>query len=249
MQITRLGDKKMAGYWDIHNHILPGVDDGSGSMAETIRLVQLEYEQGVRRIIFTPHYRRGMFEVALTDKEEVFHRVCEQLSGRFPEMKFYLGCEYYATPHMMERILADARYRMPTGRAVLVEFSYTGTFATLLKTIEDLRNADLIPVIAHFERYECLHKDRTLLSRLKQAGAVLQMNCDGILGKEGFKMKRFCMKALKEELVDLLGSDAHNTGSRSVHIGETAELIQKKMGADYVQKLLQTNPGQLFDET
>lgn len=50
----------MTGYWDIHNHILPGVDDGSGCMRETMEMLEEEYRQGVRHIVFTPHYRRGM---------------------------------------------------------------------------------------------------------------------------------------------------------------------------------------------
>ena len=52
----------MTGYWDIHNHILPGVDDGSGCMRETMEMLEEEYRQGVRHIVFTPHYRRGFFD-------------------------------------------------------------------------------------------------------------------------------------------------------------------------------------------
>lgn len=44
----------MTGYWDIHNHILPGVDDGSGCMRETMEMLEEEYRQGVRHIVFTP---------------------------------------------------------------------------------------------------------------------------------------------------------------------------------------------------
>lgn len=237
----------MAAYWDIHNHILPGVDDGSGSMAETLRLVQLEHDQGVRNLVFTPHYRKGMFEVSLDDKEEVFHRACETLADQFPDMKFYLGCEYFASPHMMERLTSDLRYRMPGGRVVLVEFPYTVEFDFIDKTVEKLQSAGLTPVIAHFERYQCLHKDYALVHFLKETEAVLQMNCSAILGKEGFRMKRFCKNALKDELVDLIASDAHNTADRSVHMQETAELLRKKFGEDAVTKLLQTNPQQLFD--
>lgn len=102
----------MAGYWDMHNHILPGVDDGSGSMAETLRLVQLEYDQGVRNIVFTPHYRKGMFEISLDEKEEVFHRTCETLTDHFPDMKFYLGCEYFASP-LGRASDQEPRYCMP----------------------------------------------------------------------------------------------------------------------------------------
>lgn len=237
----------MAGYWDIHNHILPGVDDGSGSMTETLRLVQLEHNQGVRNLVFTPHYRKGMFEISLDDKEEVFHRTCETLADHFPDMKFYLGCEYFASPHMMDRITSDPRYRMPNGHMALVEFPYTAEFDFIAKTVEKLQRAGIIPVIAHFERYQCLQKDVALVHLLKEADAVLQMNCNAILGKEGFRMKRFCKNALKDEVVDLIASDAHNTSDRSVHIQETAELLRKKYGEDEVTKLLQTNPQQLFD--
>lgn len=237
----------MAGYWDIHNHILPGVDDGSGSMAETLRLVQLEHDQGVRNLVFTPHYRKGMFEVSLDDKEEVFHRACETLAEQFPDMKFYLGCEYFASSHMMDRITSDPRYRMPGGRVVLVEFPYTVEFDFIDKTVEKLQSAGLTPVIAHFERYQCLHKDFALVHLLKEAEAVLQMNCNAILGKEGFRMKRFCKYALKDEMVDLIASDAHNTADRSVHIQETADLLRKKYGEDTVTELLQNNPQKLFD--
>lgn len=55
----------MTGYWDIHNHILPGVDDGSGCMRETMEMLEEEYRQGVRHIVFTPHYRRDMYFNAL----------------------------------------------------------------------------------------------------------------------------------------------------------------------------------------
>lgn len=57
----------MTGYWDIHNHILPGVDDGSGCMRETMEMLEEEYRQGVRHIVFTPHYRRDIFLCGLRE--------------------------------------------------------------------------------------------------------------------------------------------------------------------------------------
>ena len=85
----------MTGYWDIHNHILPGVDDGSGCMRETMEMLEEEYRQGVRHIVFTPHYRRDMFAIPREEIQVVYARVCEMAADRFPEMEFYLGCEYY----------------------------------------------------------------------------------------------------------------------------------------------------------
>lgn len=236
----------MTGYWDVHNHILPGVDDGAGSMAETMRLIRQEYDQGVRHIIATPHYRRGMFEVPMEEKRETYLRVKEQAKEQYPDLELLFGCEYYARRHMLDHIVSDAGYQMPGGKAVLTEFSYTADLSAILGTAERLRLAGFVPVIAHFERYHCLHNDDSALFQLKKTGAYLQMNCDGILGIEGFRMKRFCVRALKDDLVDLIASDAHNTDTRSVHIAETAAFIRKKFGEARVRRILMKNPEELF---
>ena len=238
--------KRIIGYWDVHCHLLPGVDDGSGSMAETMKLIGMEYQQGVRKIVFTPHYRKGLFEISLDAKEDIFCQVVEKARKKYPDMEFYLGCEYYANTGMVKRLMEDYRYRMPKGQAVLVEFSYTENFGNLLKTIRILRNAGFIPVVAHFERYECLRQDIKRLRRLKQEGAMLQMNCKSLIGKEGLGKRIFCMKALTENYIDLLGTDAHNLENRSVHIEEAAKLIWKKRGDYGLRKILQENPERLF---
>ena len=129
---------------------------------------------------------------------------------------------------------------------ILVEFSYTAEFDFIMQTVEKLQSAGMTPVIAHFERYQCLHEDYALVHYLAEEEVLLQMNCNAILGKEGVRMKRFCKMALKDGVVDLLASDAHNTTDRSVHIQETADLIRKKFGEDTVAELLQTNPQQLI---
>lgn len=236
----------MTGYWDIHNHILPGVDDGSGSMQETLQLIQNEHDQGVRHIIFTPHYRRGMFEVSQGEKEDVFRQVYAHIAEQFPDMCFYLGCEYYADPHMMHRIGPDDRYRMPGAEAVLTEFGYEMKFGTLMNVVKALRKEELIPIMAHIERYQCLLKDMELLTELKDAGAKLQINCDSVIGKSGFKVKRYCMKALEAGLIDFVASDAHNTGARNVHIAEAAKQIRSKFGDEAAEQLFRINPERLF---
>ena len=115
----------MTGYWDIHNHILPGVDDGSGCMRETMEMLEEEYRQGVRHIVFTPHYRRDMFAIPREEIQAVYARVCEMAADRFPEMEFYLGCEYYVHSNAsVERLRGNPKYYMADSRTVLLEFAY-----------------------------------------------------------------------------------------------------------------------------
>lgn len=115
----------MTGYWDIHNHILPGVDDGSGCMRETMEMLEEEYRQGVRHIVFTPHYRRDMFAIPREEIQTVYARVCKMAADRFPEMEFYLGCEYYIhSDASVERLRGNPKYYMAGSRTVLMDEAF-----------------------------------------------------------------------------------------------------------------------------
>lgn len=103
------------GYWDIHNHILPGVDDGSGSAAESMDMLEAEYSQGVRNVVFTPHFREGMFTVAADVRESVFKEFSEAAAERFPEMRLFLGCELHVSDNMLARHARAAASAEPAG--------------------------------------------------------------------------------------------------------------------------------------
>lgn len=60
------------GLTDMHCHVIPGVDDGVKDMEEALRMIKIEYEEGVRTIIATPHYRVGMFEPSSREVQEQF---------------------------------------------------------------------------------------------------------------------------------------------------------------------------------
>lgn len=94
----------MIGLYDIHCHILPGLDDGARTTEESIDLLKMEYRQGVRHIIFTPHFRQGMFEATKEDIERAFlnaKKNAEKIAG---DLNVYLGCEFYVDSHIIENL-------------------------------------------------------------------------------------------------------------------------------------------------
>ena len=103
----------------------------------------------------------------------------------------------------------------------------------------------MIPVLAHIERYRAL-QNQDAVRRIRKAGASVQINCESILGKTGFRTKHFCQKLLKEKLVDLIASDAHNTDQRQVHMRESMTLVEKKYGSAEVERIFEQNPESLF---
>ena len=104
-----------------------------------------------------------------------------------------------------------------------------------------IRDRGYTPVIAHIERYMCVLEDWKLALELKNMGAVIQVNAGSVIGDSGSKVKKFIKRLLKEEIVDVIGTDAHSNGRRSPRIQECAKYICRKFDEDYAKALLRDN--------
>ncbi len=80
------------------------------------------------------------------------------------------------------------------------------------------------------------------IDELRDMGAYIQMNADSIIGEDGFMIKRFCKKVIKEEMLDFVGSDGHDMARRTPHIGKCYDKIEKMMGTDYADMIFISNP-------
>ncbi|MDO4804407.1 MAG: capsular biosynthesis protein [Lachnospiraceae bacterium] len=232
----------MQGIFDMHCHILPGVDDGARSMEEAMAILYDERANGVTDVIMTPHFRREMFE---TDRGVVYERYLEVLREarrEFPEIRLYLGCEFHANMDMEELVLSDPLYRMPDTRHVLLEFSSMHPKSYIKERTYALLSRGFIPILAHVERYPPLHKDMGLISELRDMGAFIQVNANALIGKDGWGWKRFTGKLLKNNLIDFVGSDAHNTSDRTCNIKKAYDLVAKKAGRDTADRIFIENP-------
>lgn len=219
------------GYWDIHNHILPGIDDGASCMEETYSLLSEEHRQGIRHIIFTPHHRPKMFRVSVDDREKVWTETFPKMQEKFPDMQFFLGCEFYVHENMEEE-LRDARCRMAGTDVVLAEFSSAAHFEEMKLRIGEILHLGCRPVIAHAERCRCLYKTEQRLEELREMGALVQLNAGSILGREGPQSRRFCIRALQKGLGDMIASDAHSVEGRPVELEACMKKMQRKFGKE-----------------
>ena len=234
------------GYWDIHNHILPGVDDGSSCMEETMLLLEEEYCQGVRRIVFTPHYRPGMFDVPADERERAFADVCARFQADYPDMRFYLGCEMHVSRHLFED-LHDSRCRMGAGRTVLLEFDGDSSYKIMQSVVAHAVRMGCRPLLAHVERYEAMYTDTARRIRaLQEAGAWIQINAGSVLGAGGRQEMRFCELLLIEALVDVVASDAHNMTNRPILMQDCARTVDQMCGPEAVEVLFKRNPSRLM---
>ncbi len=233
--------------FDMHCHIIPDVDDGSKSLDESLAMLAEERRQGVTDIILTPHLRIGMFETPRDRVERHFNYLRHAAREHFPEMNLYLGCEFHSNMDMTEMLRSDPRYRMIGTDFVLLEFSGAHSGEYIKERTYSLIARGYRPIIAHCERYRPVFTSIRFAGELVDMGAELQVNADTVTGRDGFSMKRFASKLMKEGLLSYVGSDAHNTRDRATHIGEARAYIERKAGESYARRLFEKNPQRIVE--
>ena len=233
----------MKGLYDIHCHILPGVDDGARNMEESMWMLNKEYNEGVRHVILTPHFRYDMFEPHMNIVTRQFMQLRRAAMNIGEEgMHLYLGCELHSSMDMVECLKKGRRLTIAGSRYVLVEFSNDDEKKYIEERVRSLLMNGYIPIIAHVERYKATRNDIGFLAELKQMGAYIQINADTISGQDGFGAKTFAKKVMKQGLLDFVGSDGHRKNERIPEIGKCVAKMEKTMGSEYVKQIFIRNP-------
>ena len=186
---------------DVHSHLLPGVDDGSRSVEASAEVLQRFASQGVECVVLTPHLNASRLADA------PYERHLELLAGlrakapASPELR--LGWEIMLDEP--NRDLRASRFSLGGARAVLVAFPLFGVPVQGGEELYRIRSAGVVPVLAHPERYwGCTAKK---VYEWRQAGAVIQMDTAGLLGKG--RIAKISRQLLELGLVDLFASDNH----------------------------------------
>ena len=107
----------MRDLYDIHCHILPGVDDGAKDMDMALSMIEKEIDAGVETIILTPHFRKEMFEPDMEDIWSAYDTLVDETKNR--NIRLYLGCEFHANMEMVETLDRDFRPTLADSRYVL----------------------------------------------------------------------------------------------------------------------------------
>ena len=239
----------MQGLIDIHCHIVPGVDDGARDLYDAAKILQLEYRNHVQAVIVTPHYRAGMFETPQREIERQFRKIDEMTRRSRSGMRAYLGCEYYTSIHMVEDLKKGIRPTMIGTEYVLVEFSQRHNYQLIRNQVYALLAAGYQPIIAHAERYPCLVKTPALVQELVDMGAQIQLTSGNVMGKSGWRQKRFCHKMIERNQVHYIASDAHDQIERKPDLLPCAEYVRKKYGQQTAERLFIKNPSKIIKKS
>lgn len=235
---------------DIHTHILPGVDDGSENMEESVEMAELAEESQVHTIVVTPHCNmEGTFEnFYCAEWQNRFDRLAEQIKEERIKIRLLKGMEIFATEDVAEKIEKGLLIPINDSRYYLIEFPFGADPFWMGDVLDSVLSIDKIPVIAHPERYYCVQDNPMILYEWMQQGCMSQLNKGSIFGKFGKHAQMAAGILLEHNLVTCVASDAHSPYQRTTFLGDIREYLEDEFGRSYAERLLHHNPQRIIED-
>lgn len=221
---------------DFHSHILSGVDDGSQSVAESLQMLRRSGQQGVTRIVATPHFypHRDSCNAFLQRREAAFAALQVAMAQEPDLPRVALGAEVYYFPGISDTE-EMGQLTLGGGKYLLVEMPFKEWTPAMYRDLEQLYiKQGLIPVIAHLDRYWRPFTWRKAVRELSQLPVRIQLNSEAFLNP---RTAGWAMGMLRKGQVQALGSDCHNLTDRSPDLGLAAERIRAKLGQPVLDAL------------
>ena len=196
---------------DIHCHLLPGIDDGSNSIEESIEILRRAEKEGVSEIVLTPHYiENTRYNCNNKNKKESFEILKKAIKQAGINIKLYLGNENYMSNNFIELLNNNEIMTINNSRYLLFEFPLSQPYKNSKDYLYELVTKGYVPILAHPERYRDFQKNPDLVEEYTRMGILLQGNYKSLLGKYGRASKKALKILLKKDLITFLGSDIHH---------------------------------------
>ncbi|MBQ7879856.1 MAG: hypothetical protein IJ317_04325 [Clostridia bacterium] len=209
---------------DFHTHILPAIDDGAQSTEIARKIVEEEIEQGVKTVVLTPHYygMRRSPEQFIKERDEAF----EKIKPYFGKLETVLAAEVYFSEHGCTTFDGIASLAIGNSKYVLIELPFDQSWSDFLfdRLSEFMRVTSYIPVVAHVERYEQVHRHPEYLSEFLRLGCLLQINAGSL---QNPRNRALTKAILKHGMAHCIGSDAHNVSDRRPNMQSAKTAFEK----------------------
>src|SRR5690606_6065388 len=220
----------LEGFIDIHNHILPGIDDGSPDLETSLNLIRRYNNLGVSEFICTPHIMNDYYpNTPITiynalDKLKIALTQTRDLD----QVKISAAAEYMMDQTFME-ILESEKILTLKDNYILVEMSYFQAPINLKEILFQLQTRGYKPVLAHPERYAYYHsKDLSHYENLKNRGCLFQINALSLSTHYGTGIQRTAFQLIEAGMINFIGTDTH----RAQHIEKVESItINKKISS------------------
>lgn len=229
---VKLSDTIIQGV-DIHNHILPSIDDGAKDIEDSIKLINGLRDLNIVHAIATPHIMSGFFDNTPQTIKQASQKLSEQLV--YTDFSFQHSAEYMMDDQFKE-LLQEKQLLTHGHQYILVEMSYAYETPQFEQLLFEAQSAGYHPIVAHPERYNYWDIDYDL-ERLKQKNISFQLNALSLGNYYGSRINKKALKWLKAGIYTFIGTDLHH----DKHLNALKNLEISSKIVEEIQQLWENN--------
>lgn len=192
---------------DMHSHLIPGVDDGSPSVDDSLQLIKGLHEIGYKKLILTPHFMTGFYNNTPENVKELLEKLKQDAGTAGVDLD--VAAEYYIDYDFMHD-LGDKPMLTIGEKMLLFECSFTNQHRNFDETVFEMQINGYKPVLAHPERYSYWHGATRLMHEFHDRGILFQINILSLIGGYSPSVCNAARLLINEGLCDFIGTDLHN---------------------------------------
>ena len=233
---------------DIHSHILPGIDDGSQTWEESLKMARMAAADGIRLMAATPHLYQGkVVDHQKLNKKEVILDHIQQFKEKLAEEEIDLeivpGCDIPLCLEFLQLLDDDQVLTINDGkRYLLLELPDTSFPPATEEICFSLKSKGVTPIITHPERQFIIQEMPEKLTRLLELGCLAQLTSSSLLEGFGRRVAKFARQLVKKGYIHLLATDAHNTKSRPPLLRQAVEELTGLVGEERARAMVTSIP-------
>ncbi len=236
---------------DLHNHMLPGIDDGARTTSDMLDLVEQAVGAGITHMMFTPHIHLGVFNNSKVGIQNVFSDNIQFLKQKFPETRFSFSAEIRIDTNIIDLVKKNAipylgKYQGKN--LILLELPHSHIPAGTDVLIKWLLKNNVQPVIPHPERNRDILQNYDKVLWLKKLGCLFQLTAGSLTSQFSNAVKRTAWQMIDDRLISYIASDTHNTDKRSNKMLDAYNILSSSFSEEYARELCVLTPQNLTKE-
>lgn len=230
---------------DLHAHFLVGWDDGPSSLADAIEMLRIAKEEGIEKIVITPHlYRLNKYHDNLEIMKERFFQIVEE--AKHFAIEFYLSPEIYVHPEMLTVIKKEVCIN--NGSYIFIEFPSTHIPPGWRNLVFEITLRGFVPIICHPERNDGIRENPSILYEMIKEGVLSMGTAMSLTGEFGSLVKKTITHLLSHNLITFIASDAHDPKERPPRLRKAVDEASKIVGQDYALAMVTKIPQAILED-
>jgi protein-tyrosine phosphatase len=232
---------------DLHCHILPGLDDGPETLAESLDMCRAAAADGVACIVATPHRKPGTYEISRSRVLAGIQELMAAVRAIGLNLRILPGMEVTVSPEMVSLLKIGCELTLNGGCYFLAEFSPLTVPAGWDDFLVSFIDKGLVPIIAHPERNAWFIQHPEALAAAVDRGIRLQLTAMSLSGAFGVETRNFSIELVQQNLVHVLASDGHSAAFRPPKLSDGCRLVADLIGRQRAEALVCANPKAIIE--